>query len=73
VLAKYYYVRSGYLEARLLDPALVRAIACQQGHEFRSFFQPMLPLALFSSRNFSYGNLATLAIYAGLSVSGFIN
>jgi len=38
VLAKYYYVRSGYLEARLLDPALVRAIACQQGHEFRSFF-----------------------------------
>jgi len=33
---------------------------------------PMLPLSLFSSRNFSAGNVATLAIYAGLSVSVFI-
>ncbi|MEK7594222.1 MAG: MFS transporter [Patescibacteria group bacterium] len=33
---------------------------------------PMLPLSLFKVRNFSVGNLATLAIYAGLSVSMFI-
>lgn len=34
--------------------------------------QPMLPLSLFKVRNFSVGNLATLAIYAGLSLSIFI-
>jgi EmrB/QacA subfamily drug resistance transporter len=33
---------------------------------------PMLPLSLFESRNFSTGNVATLAIYAGLSASSFI-
>ena len=34
--------------------------------------QPMLPLTLFKVRNFSFGNIATLAIYAGLSVSSFL-
>ncbi|HSX15246.1 MAG TPA: MFS transporter [Candidatus Saccharimonadales bacterium] len=34
--------------------------------------RPMLPLKLFRVRNFTYGNLATLAIYAGLAVSSFI-
>lgn len=34
--------------------------------------RPMLPLALFKVRNFSAGNIATLAIYAGLSVSSFL-
>ena len=34
--------------------------------------RPMLPLSLFRVRNFTFGNLATLAIYAGLSVSAFI-
>jgi len=34
--------------------------------------QPMLPLALFKVRNFSFGNVATLAIYAGLSVASFL-
>jgi EmrB/QacA subfamily drug resistance transporter len=33
---------------------------------------PMLPLDLFRSRNFSAGNAATLAIYAGLSASLFL-
>lgn len=33
---------------------------------------PMLPLSLFSIRNFSVGNLATVAIYAGLSVATFL-
>lgn len=34
--------------------------------------QPMLPLALFTNRNFSMGNLATIFIYGGLSVSSFV-
>ena len=33
---------------------------------------PMLPLTLFSVRNFSAGNIATFFIYAALSVQGFI-
>ena len=33
--------------------------------------QPMLPLSLFRVRNFTVGNIATLAIYAGLAVSSF--
>ncbi|HEX7259976.1 MAG TPA: MFS transporter [Candidatus Saccharimonadia bacterium] len=33
---------------------------------------PMLPLSLFKVRNFTAGNLATLAIYAGLTVSSFL-
>ncbi len=33
---------------------------------------PMLKLNLFKNRNFSVGNVATLAIYAGLSVSTFL-
>jgi EmrB/QacA subfamily drug resistance transporter len=33
---------------------------------------PMVPLELFRARNFAYGNLATLAIYAGLSSSLFL-
>ena len=34
--------------------------------------QPMMPLALFRVRNFAAGNLATLFIYAALSMSGFL-
>jgi EmrB/QacA subfamily drug resistance transporter len=33
---------------------------------------PMLPLALFRRRNFAVGNLATLALYAGLSAATFL-
>lgn len=33
---------------------------------------PMLPLSLFTVRNFSIGNIATMAIYAGLAISGFL-
>ena len=32
----------------------------------------MLPLSLFRNRNFSVGNVATLAVYAGLSVATFL-
>jgi EmrB/QacA subfamily drug resistance transporter len=34
--------------------------------------QPMMPLELFTVRNFGMGNLATVAIYAALSLSGFL-
>jgi EmrB/QacA subfamily drug resistance transporter len=40
-------------------------------HE-RKTSAPMLPLELFQVRNFSVGNIATLAIYAGLSVATFL-
>jgi len=40
-------------------------------HEKRAK-QPMLPLSLFASRNFSAGNAATVAIYGGLSVATFL-
>ena len=33
---------------------------------------PMLPLGLFSIRNFSVGNVSTAFVYAALSISGFI-
>ncbi|WP_010202952.1 MFS transporter [Salinibacterium sp. PAMC 21357] len=33
---------------------------------------PMLPLELFRQRNFSMGNIATLFIYGGLALGGFI-
>lgn len=33
---------------------------------------PMMPLGLFRARNFSVGNLATFAIYAGLAVASFV-
>jgi len=33
---------------------------------------PMLPLSIFSNRNFSVGNVATFFIYGALSIGGFI-
>lgn len=38
----------------------------------RRIEHPMLPLALFKVGNFTVGNLATVAIYAGLSVATFL-
>ncbi|HSX28331.1 MAG TPA: MFS transporter [Candidatus Saccharimonadales bacterium] len=40
-------------------------------HEARTA-HPMLPLKLFTHRNFAAGNIATFAIYAGLSAVGFV-
>lgn len=40
-------------------------------HERRAK-QPMLPLALFNSQNFSVGNVATFFIYAALALQGFL-
>lgn len=33
---------------------------------------PLMPLSLFHARNFAWGNLATLFIYAALSLNGFV-
>jgi EmrB/QacA subfamily drug resistance transporter len=38
----------------------------------RSHRDPMLPLHLFAARNFAYGNVATFAIYAALSIATFV-
>lgn len=38
----------------------------------RRIASPMLPLSLFTVRNFNIGNIATFAIYAGLSVATFL-
>jgi len=38
----------------------------------RTAKHPMLPLELFSVRNFSVGNIATTLVYAALSLGGFI-
>jgi EmrB/QacA subfamily drug resistance transporter len=34
--------------------------------------QPMLPLGIFRNHNFSVGNVATLGVYAGLSIATFL-
>lgn len=39
----------------------------------RRTVSPMLPLSMFGERNVAFGNLATVAIYAGLTVSTFVN
>lgn len=38
----------------------------------RTVASPILPLDLFSSRNFSSGNIATFFIYGALSLNGFV-
>ncbi len=40
-------------------------------HE-RQTTHPMMPLSLFTNRNFTVGNVSTLFIYAGLGLSNFI-
>jgi EmrB/QacA subfamily drug resistance transporter len=48
----------------------VALLVCFVVHEQR-VRDPMLPLALFRRRNFSAGNIETLAMYAGLSILFF--
>lgn len=38
----------------------------------RRIARPMLPLGLFKARNFSVGNVATIMVYGGLSISTFL-
>lgn len=38
----------------------------------RGAAHPLMPLSLFGSRNFAWGNLATVFVYAALSLNGFV-
>lgn len=38
----------------------------------RRVTNPMLPLGIFSTRNFAWGNVSTVFVYAALSLGGFI-
>jgi Na+/melibiose symporter-like transporter len=52
----------------------VLGILCLAGFIWRekTAQQPLLPLSLFSVRNFAVGNVATAFVYAALSIGGFI-
>jgi EmrB/QacA subfamily drug resistance transporter len=49
----------------------VTALVCFVFYESRTS-HAMLPLSLFKVRNFSAGNIATIAIYGGLSIATFL-
>ncbi|GIU56937.1 hypothetical protein NicSoilC12_26860 [Arthrobacter sp. NicSoilC12] len=53
---------------------LVLGILCFAGFIWRekTAKHPLLPLSLFSVRNFAVGNVATAFVYAALSIGGFI-
>ena len=52
----------------------VLGLLCLAGFIWREMTaqQPLLPLSLFSVRNFAVGNVATAFVYAALSIGGFI-
>jgi EmrB/QacA subfamily drug resistance transporter len=63
----------GWASGRVLVPLIVGVLclAAFIWHERRTK-EPMLPLELFKVRNFSAGNIATTAIYGGLSIATFL-
>ena len=63
---------AGWASATVLGPILggVAVLAAFLWHERRTA-DPMLPLGLFARRNFAVGNLQTLAMYGGLSITFF--
>nr|WP_024817332.1 DHA2 family efflux MFS transporter permease subunit [Arthrobacter sp. 31Y] len=65
--------RTGWGSPQVWIPLLVgtAAMVLFLLHEAR-IDEPMLPLRLFGIRNFAWGNLATLAIYAGISLGFFV-
>ncbi|MCW3013223.1 MAG: family efflux transporter permease subunit [Solirubrobacterales bacterium] len=64
--------QAGWLSGEVLVPLLggVALFAAFLVHEARTP-QPMLPLGLFRRRNFAVGNLETLSMYGGLSITFF--
>lgn len=64
--------RLGWSSPGVIAPLIagVMLLACFVVHEARTR-DPMLPLALFRRRNFSAGNVETLAMYAGLAILFF--
>lgn len=65
--------RMGWASAQVWVPLLVGVLAMVLFviHESRTA-EPMLPLRLFVIRNFGWGNVATLAIYGGISLGFFV-
>lgn len=65
--------RYGWDSPFILAPFIIGAVllAVFIAYE-RRIASPMLPLELFKVRNFSVGNVATVAIYAALSVATFL-
>ncbi|WP_416404468.1 MFS transporter [Arthrobacter sp. LFS091] len=65
--------RMGWESPLVWAPLVVGAVALALFlvHEARTA-QPMLPLRLFAIRNFAWGNVATLAIYGGISLGFFV-
>jgi len=65
--------RMGWGSPLVWAPLVVGAVALALFlvHEARTA-QPMLPLRLFAIRNFGWGNVATLAIYGGISLGFFV-
>jgi len=63
----------GWRSPTILTPLIggVLLMAVFIWHEARTRM-PMLPLSLFNIRNFRLGNIATIAIYGGLSVATFL-
>ena len=63
---------AGWASVQVLGPILggVAVLAAFFWHERRTA-DPMLPLGLFARRNFAVGNLQTLAMYGGLSITFF--
>lgn len=58
----------------IITVPLILGILCFVGFILRqrTAKQPLMPLGLFSVRNFAVGNIATTFIYAALSTGGFI-
>ncbi len=65
--------RVGWGSAEVWVPLVAGVVAMMifLFHEARTA-EPMLPLRLFMIRNFAWGNLATLAIYAAISLGFFV-
>nr|WP_157310658.1 MFS transporter [Microbacterium sp. MAH-37] len=65
--------RLGWSSAGIWIP-LVAGIAMMAGFLLRQtrVTPPLMPLDMFRVRNFGWGNLATLFIYAALSLNGFV-
>jgi predicted MFS family arabinose efflux permease len=63
----------GWGDPRIFIPLVTGLVALAVFLRYeRRAEQPMLPLSLFRHHNFSVGNLATLAVYAGLTAGTFL-